>query len=272
MDRLRNKRAVVLGAAGAGNMGQAIARRFAAEGARVLVAGRREEPLWRLAEETGGEWALCDIARRAEVRALADRACEALGGVDVAVNATGWGLLKPLLDVTEEELDAIVALQFTGVHHFVQAFVAAMLANDPPGGSLIQISSATVRAPIGDHAAYIGTKAGSEALVRCVANDFGAQGIRANVVSPGLTASPMTTQAMATPGLAQAFIARTPLGRLNTTEDVANACLWLASDEAFVTGEVIQANGGLTLRGNPQAADVATSIGAAMARAAAEPE
>ena len=266
MGRLEGKRAVVLGAAGQGNMGQAIARRFAAEGARVLVAGRREAPLAALAGEVGGEWALCDIADRGQVEALADRAREAFGGVDVAVNATGWGLLKPLLDVTADELDAIVALQFTGVHHFLARFVEAMLRNDPPGGSLIQISSATVRAPIGDHATYIGTKAGSEALIRCVANDFGVRGIRANVVSPGLTASPMTAAAMATPGLADAFVARTPAGRLNTVDDVAAACAWLASDEAFVTGEVLQVNGGVTLRGNPQGADVAAAVGAAMAR------
>jgi len=169
--------------------------------------------------------------------------------------------------VTAEELDAIVALQFTGVHHFLQAFVGAMLANDPSGGSIIQLSSATTRAPVSNHAAYIGTKAGAEALIRCVANDFGAHGVRANIVSPGFTQSPMTTDAFATPGLVDAFLPRYPLGRLNTADDVANACLWLASDEAFVSGENLQPNGGLTLRGNPQEADIAAAVAAAMARA-----
>lgn len=264
--RLQGKRAVILGAASAGNMAQAIARRFADEGAAVMVAGRRIEPLAALAAEIGGRAALCDITDRMQVQALAAAARAELGGVDIAVNATGWGLLKPLEDITPEELDGIVALQFTGVHHFLQAFVTAMRANTPSGGSLIQLSSATVRAPIADHAAYIGTKAGSEALFRCIANDFGADGIRANIVSPGLTESPMTTGAFATPGLVEAFRARYPLGRLNTAADIAAACVWLGSDEAFVTGETLQVNGGLTLRGNPQGDAVAASIGAAMAR------
>lgn len=265
MGRLAGKRAVVLGAASAGNMGQTIARRFAEEGAAVMVAGRRQEPLDSLAEEIGGHAALCDITSRAEVFALAETAKAKMGGVDIAVNASGWGLLKPLLEVTEEDLSAITALQFIGVHHFLQAFVTAMLENSPSGGSIIQLSSATTRAPIADHAAYIGTKAGSEALIRCVANDYGAAGIRANCVSPAFTQSPMTEQSFATPGMVDAFLPRYPLGRLNDAMDVANACLWLASDEAFVTGEVLQPNGGVTLRGNPQPADIGAAVGAAMA-------
>ena len=266
MARLAGKRAVILGAASRGNIAQVTARLLAEEGARVLVAGRHADVLRELATEIGGEWALCDITDRAQVAALATGARQTMGGVDVAINTTGWGLLKPLLEVTDDDLDRIVDLQFKGVHHFLQAFVTAMLANDVPGGSIIQISSATTQALLADHAAYIGTKAGSEALIRCVANDFGAQGIRANIVSPGLTASPMTAGAMATPGLADAFVARYPLGRLNTALDVAHACLWLASDEAYVTGANIQANGGLTLRGNPRPADIAASVGVAMAK------
>ncbi|MGN6689974.1 MAG: SDR family NAD(P)-dependent oxidoreductase [Sphingopyxis sp.] len=266
MGRLAGKRAVIIGAASQDNMAQVTARLFAREGATVLVAGRRAEPLDALAAEIGGHAALCDITDKASVFALAAAAKASMGGVDIAMNASGWGLLKPLLEVTEEELEAIVALQFKGVHHFLQAFVGAMLANDPTGGSIIQLSSATTRAPIGNHAAYIGTKAGSEALIRCVANDFGAAGIRANIVSPAFTESPMTEGAFATPGLVDAFLPRYPLGRLNTAQDVANACLWLASDEAFVTGENLQPNGGLTLRGNPQEHDIAASVGAAMAK------
>jgi NAD(P)-dependent dehydrogenase (short-subunit alcohol dehydrogenase family) len=76
----------------------------------------------------------------------------------------------------------------------------------------------------------------------------------------------MTTQAFATPGLVDAFVPRYPLGRLNTSEDVAAACVFLASDEAFLTGQNLQANGGLTLRGNPQEAEIAASVGAAMAK------
>jgi NAD(P)-dependent dehydrogenase (short-subunit alcohol dehydrogenase family) len=265
MGRLQGKKAVILGAASPGNMGQTIARLFAREGAEVLVAGRKEEPLAALASEIGGHHALCDIASRADNQALADAAVTKMGRVDAAINCTGWGLLKSFTEITEDELNGIVALQFIGVHHFLQAFIERMVAQTPQGGSLISLSSATTKAVIGNHAAYIGTKAGSEALIRCVANDYGQYGIKANTISPAFTESPMTHQSFAVPGLVDAFMPRYPLGRLNTSEDVAHAALWLCSDECFVTGENIQPNGGLTLRGNPQAADIERSVGAAMA-------
>ncbi|QLC25390.1 SDR family oxidoreductase [Parasphingopyxis algicola] len=266
MARLAGKTAVILGAASRGNIAQTIAQRFADEGAKVLVSGRHEEPLAEFAGTIGGEWALCDITRRDAVFALAKAAREKLGSVDIAINATGWGLLKPLLDVTEEELDRIVDLQFKGVHHFLQAFVTQMMENEPSGGSIIQISSATTRALLNDHAAYIGTKTGSEALIRCVANDFGKYGIRANTISPAFTESPMTEGAFATPGMVDAFLPQYPLGRLNTAADVANAALWLASDEAFLTGQNVQPNGGLTLRRNPLADEIGAAVAAAMER------
>ncbi len=264
MARLAGKTAVILGAGSKDNMGQTIARKFAAEGAEVLVAGRKEKVLSALAKEIGGHYALCDITSRSQVQALADIAVAKLRRVDAAINASGWGLLASLVDTTEEQLDQIVELQFKGVHHFLQAFVERMIAQAPSGGSLISVSSATTRALINNHAAYIGTKTGAEALIRCVANDYGSYGIKANTVSPAFTESPMTAQSFAVPGLVDAFLPRYPLGRLNTSDDVANACLWLCSDEAFVTGQNIQPNGGLTLRGNPQASDIERSIGAAM--------
>lgn len=266
MGRLAGKKAVILGAASKDNMGQTIARLFAREGAEVMVAGRKEEPLAALAQEIGGHHALCDIARRSQVRALADKAVTVMGRVDAAINTSGWGLLASLVDTTEEQLDQIVDLQFKGVHHFLQVFVERMAAQSPTGGSLISLSSATTRALINNHAAYIGTKTGAEALIRCVANDYGHLGIKANTVSPAFTHSPMTEQSFAVPGLVDAFLPKYPLGRLNTSDDVANACLWLCTDEAFVTGQNIQPNGGLTLRGNPQARDIEQAVGAAMAK------
>ncbi len=264
MTNLSGKIAVVIGAAGKGNMGQAIARTLAAAGAKVLVAGRHEAPLVELANEIGGDWMLCDIARKADVEALSSGVVARHGHVDIAVNATGWGLLKSLHEISEEELDQIIALQFKGVHYFLSAFVRAM----PNGGSLMQISSATTQAIIDDHAAYIGTKAGSEALIRCVANQYGSQGIRANVVSPGLTASPMTAGAMTTPGFEGAFAKEYPLGRIGTSEDIAHAVLWLADDASFITGQNLQINGGLTLRRNPRSDEIGAAVAVAMANQA----
>lgn len=267
MANLSGKIAVVLGAAGHENMGQHIARALADAGAKVVVAGRNTIELESFAEKIGGDWALCDITRKADVEALARTTVERHGKCDIALNATGWGLMKDLHEVTEEELDQMVALQFKGVHYFLSAFVRAM-AN---GGSIIQISSATTQCMINDHAAYIGTKAGSEALIRCVANQYGPQGIRANILSPGFTESPMTAGAFATPGMADAFIKEYPLGRLNTSEDIAKAAVWVASDECFMTGQNFQVNGGLTLRRNPRPEEIGAAIGAAMAASGGTP-
>jgi len=100
MGRLEGKRAIILGAAGAGNMGQVIASRFRDEGADVLVAGRKEDELKRFAEEIGGHYATCDITSEADLVALAEAGKSKMGGVDVAINATGLGFLKPFLENT----------------------------------------------------------------------------------------------------------------------------------------------------------------------------
>lgn len=266
MGRIKGKVAVVLGAAGKGNMGQAIARRFAAEGARVIVAGRTETTLRALAQELGGEHHACDITRSADAAALAHFAAERFGSLDIAVNCTGWAPMTKLLEVKEEELDKLCALQFKGVYFFLQSMVAQMAAGG--GGSIIQMSSASAYALLYNHAAYIATKSAGDALVRCFANEFGNKGIRINSIAPGLTGSPMTAHEMELPGLQEAFVKEYPLGRIGTASDIANAALWLGSDESFVTGQVLQINGGLTLRRNPTPREINASLKAAAAAAA----
>ncbi len=260
MKRLEGKKAVVLGAASKDNMAQVIARRLAAEGALVMVSGRNEAELKKLSSELGGGYSLCDITNHEQVRNFAAQAQSELGAVDIAINATGWGLSKPLLKVSDDELDQMVNIQFKGVHYFLAEFISVMMSNNPSGGSIINISSATTKALINNYAAYIGTKAGGEALVQCAANDYGQYGIRVNSISPALTKTPMTESSFGMPGLIDAFVSRAPLARLSTSDDVAATAVWLASDEAFVTGENIQVNGGLTMRGNPQAADIKKAL------------
>jgi NAD(P)-dependent dehydrogenase (short-subunit alcohol dehydrogenase family) len=263
MTRLLGKTAVILGAAGRGNMGQTIARRFADAGAQVLVAGRHAGELERIADEIGGRHAVCDITAQSDVEALARAALDWNGRLDGAVNATGWGLLKPFLETTTDELDRMMALQFRGPFQFMQAAVGAM-SSAGNGGSIIQISSATATIMLNDHAAYMGAKAGIDHVVRCVANEFGERGIRANSISPGLTETPMTAEASATPGLIDAFTPSYPLGRIGTSDDIAAAALWLAGDDCFMTGVNLQVNGGLTLRRNPTREEIAASVMRAM--------
>lgn len=261
MGRLEGKTAVVLGASSRDNMGQHIARRLMSEGATVLVSGRKVEVLADFASQTGCLYAPCDITSANSLEALAETAASKLGGIDIAINATGWGLLKPFLETTHEELLEMTALQFVGPYEFFQAMIRRMaISLGGRGGSIIQISSATATIMFHDHAAYMGTKAGTDHVIRCIANEFGKDGIRANSISPGVTETPMTADAQQVPGLMQAFVAGYPLGRYGTSDDVAAAVVFLAEDECFMTGENLQVNGGLTLRRNPSPDEIAASI------------
>ena len=161
---------------------------------------------------------------------------------------------------------AMTALQFVGPFYFFQAMIRKMgTAHGGRGGSIIQISSATAKIMLNDHAAYMGTKAGTDHVIRCIAHEFGKEGIRANSISPGLTDTPMTADAKTVPGLFEAFLAGYPLGRIGTSDDIAAAAVFLASDECFMSGENLQVNGGLTLRRNPRPDEIAASIAAATA-------
>jgi NAD(P)-dependent dehydrogenase (short-subunit alcohol dehydrogenase family) len=254
--RLKDKCALVVGAAGRDNMAQSIASRFAQEGAHVAVAGRNVVELERFAAEIGGVAIACDFSDRASIFAMVDRVERALGAIDIAINATGWGLLKPFFETTDEDFDRMYALQLRGPFQFLQALIPVMRE----GGSFIQISSATAKIMFHDHSAYMATKAGTDHLIRTVANDFGDRKLRFNSVSPGLTETPMTAGAQQVPGLMEAFKPSYPLGRYGTSDDVAAACVFLASDECFLTGENLQVNGGLTLRGNPRRDEIEQSV------------
>lgn len=264
MGRLQGKVALVVGAAGKGNMAQVIARHFAAEGARVAVAGRNMAVLEELASQIDGIAVECDFSDRESIFAMVAKTKERLGRIDVAVNGTGWGLLKGFLETTDEDFDRMYALQLRGPFQFLQALIPAM----EKGGSVIQISSATATILFHDHTAYMATKAGSDHMIRAVANEFGDLGIRFNSISPGVTDTPMTAEAKEVPGMMEAFIKGYPLGRYGTSDDIAAGCVFLASDECFMTGQNLQVNGGLTLRCNPSKADIEASVAAHMAQTA----
>lgn len=258
---LAGKSVIVLGAGATGNMGQCIARHFAAEGAKVMVAGRTEGTMPALAKEIGGEWTLCDITSKADNDALVEKTVKAFGRVDVAVNASGYSVLTPILDTTQEQLEKLSAVQFVGPFLFFQSLIRAM--KDSGGGSIIQITSATAKIMLDDHAPYRGTKAATDQVIRSIANEFGEFGIRANSVAPGLTDSPMAAGAFAVPAIIDLFARETPLGRPANPEDIADACLWVASDKCFMTGQTFQVNGGVTLRRNPRNSEIMSVVMAA---------
>jgi NAD(P)-dependent dehydrogenase (short-subunit alcohol dehydrogenase family) len=262
MGRMQDKVALVLGAAAKDNMGQAVARRLASEGAKVVVAGRHEAPLKDIAAEIGGDYAICDITKRADIEAAKDKSVATFGGCHAAINTVGWAPLSPILEAPEEQIDALMDIQFKGTYFFLQVFGKYMSENG--GGTIVHLSTATSYCLIDDHAAYIGTKAGADRLVRCFANELGSQGVKINAIAPGLTETGMTSGALTMPGLKDAFAAKYPLGRIGTVDDIANAALWLSTDESFMTGQILQINGGLTLRSNPTKADVSAAMAAAM--------
>jgi NAD(P)-dependent dehydrogenase (short-subunit alcohol dehydrogenase family) len=259
MGRLQGKVGIVLGAATPGNIGQEIARRFAQEGAQVMVSGRHKEALSELADEIGGAYALCDITVEEDLRELMTATIGRFGRVDIGVNCTGWGLLKPFLETTREDLEKLCALQYTGAFQLMQELVKAM----SHGGSIIQLSTETATIMFESHAAYMGTKAGIDHVVRTVANEFGSRGIKANSISLGINDSPMAAAIFQFPAIIEAFRKEYPLGRLGTSADVAAAAVWLASDESFMSGENLHVSGGLKLRRNPTLAEIAAACEAA---------
>src|SRR6266404_4003103 len=167
---LRQKTAIVLGAGGKHNMGQSIARRYAAEGARVVVSGRNTDTLHELAEEVGGLAIACDITRRGRIEQLARQTIDRFGKIDIAVNCTGLNLGRPFLETSDDDLARLYDIQFRGPFQFMQVMVKAM----QHGGSIIQISSAASAIMLDDYAAYRATKAAIDQVVRSVAEEIGA--------------------------------------------------------------------------------------------------
>jgi NAD(P)-dependent dehydrogenase (short-subunit alcohol dehydrogenase family) len=131
--------------------------------AQVVIAGRRAEAVKQVANVLGVEWVLCDITDAASISDAVAASASRMGGLNVGVNTTGWGLIKPFLDTDRSDLDRMTAVQFTGPFQFFQA----LLRNMDDGGSIIQISSVTATIMFNDHAAYMGTKAGTDHVIRC---------------------------------------------------------------------------------------------------------
>ena len=241
MGLLDGKVALVMGAASANNMGQAIAARFAAEGASVMVAGRDAKELDCFAEKIGGASRTCDITDPAELDALVAATLDRFGKLDIAVNAAGLNQVKPFLEVSLADLRRVTDVQFTGAFLFMQSVLRHMADN----GSVIQISSVSAYALLPNHAAYMATKAAGDVLVRALACEFGFRGIRINSIAPGATEdTPMAAGVLADEAVRQRIRDSIPLRRIGTAADVAEAALWLASDHSFITGEVLQINGG----------------------------
>lgn len=227
----------------------------------MLVAARGRERLEKVAAELGVESQVCDATSWDELKALAANSHERLGGLDIAINCAGFEDNCPIADLEPDRVEKMVAVQFTGALYCIQHMANAM----EQGGSIVTISSLTGTLVAEGYAPYAGAKAGINHVSRIAASEYGAQGVRVNVVSPTTIETPMVAEMFKVPGVRDAMVAETPLGDLPDIVDVTNAVLYLASDESrFVTGENIHIDGGGALRRLPRTADVVERIQIAM--------
>jgi NAD(P)-dependent dehydrogenase (short-subunit alcohol dehydrogenase family) len=247
-DRLLGKRALVTG--GGSGIGLAIAARFAAEGADVAVCDRDAgaEPA---VKDAGCRFAVCDVADPAALEAWVGAAVGELGGADVVVANAGYELLADALELSVEQWDQHQAVMLRGVWLTFKAALPAVI--DGGGGSLIATGSNLSFAGLPRFTSYLAAKHGVIGLVRGLAVDFAAHGVRVNAVCPGPTLTPLIERQLVGVDDPQALLdlwaSDTILKRLGRPEEIAAGALFLASDEAsFVTGSALMVDGGYTAR------------------------
>ncbi|WP_225821173.1 SDR family NAD(P)-dependent oxidoreductase [Streptomyces naphthomycinicus] len=251
--RFSGRTALVTGA-GSG-IGRGVALALAGEGAQVVVAGRRREPLDEtvaLIEREGGKAlaVTADVSRAEDLRALVAAAVDRFGSLDVAVNNAGVleGRGRSVGDLAEEDWRRMLDINVTGVFLALQAQIAHM-RTQPDGGAIVNIASRIgVHSRLPGTAGYAVSKAAVSVLTRGAALDHIADGVRINAVSPGPTATDMSfRQGETETGRAARMRTEVPLGRVSTVEEVAAAVLYLASDDAAsVVGADLVIDGGST--------------------------
>ena len=246
-DRLKDKVAIVTGAAS--GIGRTTAVRFAAEGAKVVVADRNrpgaEETVALI--EAGGGTALfvpVDTSRSDQVSAMVDAAVEAYGRLDVLINAAAILIVAPpIAEHSERDWDMTMAVNLKGVFLCCKYGIRAMLKGG--GGSIVNIASGSGIQGAGRSTAYGASKAGVIHLTTMASQQYAGQGIRVNTVSPGPVDTPQFRGSAQSAAQFEANEANHPMGRLARPEEITNALLFLASDEAsYVSGENFLVDGG----------------------------
>lgn len=248
--RLQNKVALVTG--GGSGFGEGIAKRFAAEGAKVAVVDLNAEASARVAEEimAAGGAAIglaADVANRGQSQAMVDDSVTAFGRLDILVNNAGISHKnQPMLEVGEEELDRIYAVNVKAI--YLAAYAAVPLFRAQGGGVIINTSSTAGLRPRPGLSWYNASKGAVNILTKSMAVELAPDQIRVNALCPVAGETPLLSTFMGKEDSEEArapFIASIPLGRLSTPEDLANAALYLASDEAtMITGVLLEIDGG----------------------------
>ena len=242
---------VVLVTGGLSGIGRAAAVAFAKKGAKVVVAGRRDDAGKALVKElrslgSEAEFINADVRKEEDVRALVDKTIARFGRLDVAVNNAGTeGKGGRITEQSAESYAATFDTNVLGVVLSMKHEVRAMQAQG--SGNIINISSTYGHEGAAGASIYVGAKHAVEGITKSVALELAKSGIRVNAVAPGPTDTGMLTRFTGTPQSKEALVTTVPMGRLGLPEELANAIVFVASDEAsFITGHVLNVDGGKT--------------------------
>ena len=250
MNRLQGKVAIITG--GNAEIGEAIAKLFADEGASVVVTGRRKEELDRVVKGIGvnGGRALAvvgSVTDEAHVQDVVAQTLRTFGKLHILVNNAGIGDFgKRLHEIDDATWAKVLDINLTGVFRMTRAVLPELLKGG--GGSIINISTVASLVGIRGLSAYAASKGGLDSLTRSIAVDYAQDNIRCNVMNPGLVDTPMAAPLMADPASLEPIMAQYAIRRPGKPEEVAKMALYLASDEAtWVTGATFPIDGGMTI-------------------------
>ena len=246
---LKDKVAVITGGAGRNGLGFATAKLMAAQGARVAILDlARAEPQAAAARLGAGHLGLvADVTDKASCEAAIAAVLKAFGRIDNLINNAGITQSVKTLDITGADYDRILDVSLRGTLYMSQAVLPAMRAQK--SGAIVCISSVSAQRGGGIFGGphYSAAKAGVLGLARAMAREFGIDGIRINCIAPGLIETDIT-QGKLTPERKVQIAAEIPLARLGQADDVAGACVFLASDlSAYCTGITLDVNGGMLI-------------------------
>lgn len=240
--RLHGAKAIVTG--GVGGIGAAIVRRLIEEGADVIILDLHTDAAAARAASIGAAYLPVDLADPAQTRSVVQAAIEALGGVDLLVNAAGVFRALALLDITDAEWDRVLNINARATLTTMQAVAPTMMAQGH--GRIVNLASMAAKAGGAMEAHYAASKSAVVALTRAAAIEWGPRGVTANAICPGYVLTEMGAGTRTEEQVAQ-WTQRSPLGRLGEPDDVAGLVAYLATDGGYITGQALNVTGGMVM-------------------------